>query len=648
MNDLERDLRELFDTKTRDAAASSTPSRSVLKRARRRQAGTALVAILGGVAILAGSVLGVRALVGSDGEPGPAVVPALPNAPEGFRAAVLPYASLVYPEDWFLVVMDPAASGDRVLQLTNFDAGAARISCEHGASLPSGGVLLEVQLGAVGESPPAWPTALGAVPGDAGRCGADGVLGASWTASGTAFSATGLLAPDAASRDAERLEGAFGSLAFPESAPQTEGFFGTSNLVLGTTDSPLGPIALYAYEDLEDETEHGSYWIGIAGPAGSQLSGASQIGRDVPTGDENVTMNLGMTGVVWGDVSTDAARAELRTVEGETYPATLVVLPESLGVPQHQAVWGIVDAFTADRVTTLLYDAQGKVLNDFFPTGPRVTIATGTDPQGGPWELYLDVTSDGTGLGFGFVNGGGGSGCCLRPLTSDFQLDGWGTGGDEPSNITALASDAVTRVVFEASDGTIVEGGLYVVPDASLRIPQVALVIVPSTRQLEGQLVAYDVSGVELGREDVGDDPEPAGPTTEIDVIWERLRRARSVVEEYAARHGGSLLRFDASEAARIDPGIGGDPGIRWNDGPLTGGEVSIRGVARAGGSELTGLSGWNVVLVSATVGAQGSVGSTYCIAVNIDESGGGNFRYGTQRGASYEECRGGWPELGR
>jgi hypothetical protein len=54
------------------------------------------------------------------------------------------------------------------------------------------------------------------------------------------------------------------------------------------------------------------------------------------------------------------------------------------------------------------------------------------------------------------------------------------------------------------------------------------------------------------------------------------------------------------------------------------------------------------VVLVSATVGVQGSVGSTYCIAVNIDENGGGNFRYGTQRGASYEECRGGWPELGR
>lgn len=38
---------------------------------------------------------------------------------------------------------------------------------------------------------------------------------------------------------------------------------------------------------------------------------------------------------------------------------------------------------------------------------------------------------------------------------------------------------------------------------------------------------------------------------------------------------------------------------------------------------------------------------NTYCIALNIDESGGGSFRYGTQDAASYEECRGGWPELG-
>jgi hypothetical protein len=86
---------------------------------------------------------------------------------------------------------------------------------------------------------------------------------------------------------------------------------------------------------------------------------------------------------------------------------------------------------------------------------------------------------------------------------------------------------------------------------------------------------------------------------------------------------------------------------IAWNasgPGKPVPGEVSIRGVERAGGSELTGLSGWTVAIVSTTPPPNGL---TYCIAVNIDEGGGGNFRYGTQDAASYSECRGGWPELG-
>jgi hypothetical protein len=32
-----------------------------------------------------------------------------------------------------------------------------------------------------------------------------------------------------------------------------------------------------------------------------------------------------------------------------------------------------------------------------------------------------------------------------------------------------------------------------------------------------------------------------------------------------------------------------------------------------------------------------------YCIAVNIDDGGGGNYRYGRQDAATPEECRGGW-----
>jgi hypothetical protein len=651
MNDLEGDVREILNSKAREASISDEPTRAVVARARRRQLGTVITATLAAALLVAGSLIGLRSLLGADpANQRPATPPVLPDAPDGFRPVALPQLSLAYPDDWSLVALQPDRTRERLLQLANFELGPGSGACEQGWSLPQAGVLLEVRLGALQDPLPSWPTPLGVEPGAARPCGADRRLAASWEANGTAYSATGLFAADAVQADVDLLERAFETLTFPKAVPQTEELLGISNLVLESADSPVGPVVLYAFADLEEVVrERPSYWIGIAGPIGSGLSGASSIGRDVPIADESVTMTLDTWGgVVWGDVSSEAVRAELRTVEGLTFPADLLPLAQSIGLPSHQAVWGIIQGATADRVTTLLYNGQGTALNTYFPAGSRVPIATGTDPEGGPWELYLEPTNEGTGLGFGFTHHGGGGGCCLRPLKGDFRLDGWGSGGDEPSDITALGSEAVTRLEFEAASGERIEGALYAVPDASLGIPQVGLVIVPSSVALEGQLVAYGASGDELAREDVGDNPEPAGPTTEIDVVWDRLRRARDVVQEYEARHQGSLSGFDATEARKIDPGIGGAPGIRWNDGSLASGDVSIRGVARAGGSELTGLSGWTVALVSATVGPNGSVGAVYCIAVNIDENGGGNFRYGTQDAANYEECRGGWPELGR
>jgi hypothetical protein len=95
-----------------------------------------------------------------------------------------------------------------------------------------------------------------------------------------------------------------------------------------------------------------------------------------------------------------------------------------------------------------------------------------------------------------------------------------------------------------------------------------------------------------------------------------------------------------------LDEAVSSVPDVPWNAsgaGRPVQNEVSIRGVAPAGGSEPSGWSGWDLVLVSITP----DLGQTYCLAVNIDENGGGNFRYGTQDAATYEECRGGWSELG-
>jgi hypothetical protein len=634
MNDLEHDLRDLFDTRARDASVSPTPSHTIVRRARRRQVATVATSVVLGGALVIASIAGISALTSSKRGSRPVGVP---EGEPGQRSVVLPRATLTYPSDWYL--LDLGGQGAPRLQLSNFDPGLEPIDCDGDPSkVPSGGVVLSVAAGSVEwvDQPMRWPVDLEGI----GDSGCEAAHAAWQTPEGDDLIATASLAPDASAPDRDALADAFASLV-TSNEPMSEDLFGDANLILDSRQTPAGPIAVYAYR------ADGSSWIGIAGPAGSRLSGAGQVDPDVPLADENVTMILdAWGGVVWGDVSGAATRAALSTVEGRTYPAKLLPLPSSLGT-DHQAVFGVIEGSTADRVTTLLYDAEGNVLNDFFPTGARVTIATGTDPEGGPWDLYLDTTNDGVGLGFGFTNHGGGSGCCLRPLKEDFQLDGWGTGSEEPSNITALASEAIKRIVFEAATGERIEGGLYPVPDASLGIPQVGLVIVPSDVTLEGQLVAYGASGDELAREDVGDNPEPAAPTTEIDIVWDRLRRARTTVQEYAVQHHGSLEGFDALEATKIDPGIGADPGIRWNDGQLADGEVSIRGAEPAGGTAETGLSGWTAVIVSATVAADGSPGSIYCIAINIDENGGGNFRYGTQDAATYEECRGGWPELG-
>jgi hypothetical protein len=164
---------------------------------------------------------------------------------------------------------------------------------------------------------------------------------------------------------------------------------------------------------------------------------------------------------------------------------------------------------------------------------------------------------------------------------------------------------------------------------------------VPSDVPLEGDLVALDAGGTELGRELITQDQsEPPGPTPEIDEVWTLLRNARDAIGRWAGTHGNSLEGFSPEAAQEAFPAIA------WNAsgaGKPVPGEVSIRGLAPAGGDERTGWSGWTVAIVSVTP----SLSNTYCIAVNIDESGGGNFRYGIQDAPDYPECRGGWPELG-
>ena len=663
MNDLERDLHELLQTKARDASPPAPPDPGVLKRARRRQVGTVVTALAVVATLVVGSVAAFQLLRGIDQTaPEPATAPVLPEAPPGFESAALPYASIAYPEDWILLdtsplvplgVAQPEVLSGPVLQLANFDPDlphSPRCMVDPDA-LPPEGVLLTVgimtpdEAEIVGDPSGPWPVDLAPLPNNADPVCTDGPRPrvATWTApSGAIYWANAAQGTDASATDVRSMERAFESLAFPAtSEPQMSRMAafqgqGTPRVVLGTTRVGSGLGTMVAFVELNK-----SLLVGVSGSEGGSCCSGSAIAPHSGSSVQPVTSTIMPTDegtLVYGVISPEVADAELVTSSGERLAVNIASLPPSMGY-EDRVVWAVAPG-ADDRATVVGFDAEGFPIGDpILPAGPRVTIATGDDPEGGPWELYLEPTSDGIGLWFGFTNQGGGGGCCLRPLRKDFQLDGWGSGSGQPSNITALASDLVARVVFEVVDGSTIEGALYPVPDDSIGIPQVGLVIVPEDVPLKGELVAYDSDGNEIGREFVGETPEPAGPTPEIDAVWNLLRRARDAVSRWTGTNADSLEGFSVEEARSAMPDF------PWNAagaGEPVPNEVSIRGVAPAGGSELTGWSGWNVVLVSVTPDLE----HVYCVAVNIDEGGGGNFRYGALDASTYEECRGGWPEL--
>jgi len=634
-----------------------------MRRARTRQALIVTTSIATVVVVAIASLAVIRAVSRDEGVR-PADSPVvLPDAPPGFSSAALPYASIAYPEDWYLLDTSPllpmgvgqpsVVPSGPVLQLANFDPDlphSPRCMVDPD-SLPDGGVLLTVGVMTPEEAefgnPPSgpWPVELQPLPSnqDPVCVGGPRPRIAVWTApNGLIYWANAAEGSDASQADVRAMEQAFTSLAFPTSGePQMSRMAafqgqGTPRVVLGTERIGSSVATLVAYVELNT-----ALWIGVSGDEGGSCCLGGAFAPHSGSTQEPITSTISMTPngtLVYGVITPEVAQAELVTSNGDALPLAFADLPPSMGY-EDRVVWGIAPG-ADERATIVGYDADGNPIGSpILPAGPRVTIGTGEDAEGGPWELYLEPTSEGTGLGFEFTVGGGGSGCCLKPLQGDFRLDGWGTGGG-PSDITALASEAVTRVVFEAASGVEIEGGVYPIPDETLGIPQVALVIVPSTVPLDGDLVAFDGGGNELGREVITQDQgEPPGPTPEIDAVWSLLRRARDAIGRWEAEHGHSLEGFSL-EAARE-----AFPEIAWNAsevGKPVQGEVSIRGLAPAGGDELSGWSGWTLALVGATPNHQ-----TYCIAVNIDENGGGNFRYGIQDAEDYPGCRGGWPELG-
>ena len=640
MTELEDRIRDVLTDRSSRGELDPNLAPPIARRARRRQIGTIAVATVSVTALVVGVLGAVASVRSSDGGPVPASVGPL-------REVSIDTWTITAPADWYVLEFP----GGTELQITNFDPGFTQPCFDGDAvSLPKHGVSLLVTVGTGPVDGPARPSPLtyDAAPS---ACRDGGPVDQSdlapgdpehWSTSWTddpagPVTANAMFGAESSTEDRAAIHDALATVEIGSS----RSLVGTEStrLIIDTLDTPDGTAVL----TVDRDPGGGAYFLTVTGES---LGGGISLSDGVLDGDSATTMTEdAWGGVVWGAVTSEAVRAELQARDGTRFPATLVSLPTSLGFDGQQAVWGVIDSPTGDRVSTLLFDANGRQLNEAPPIlEGNDAIATGTDPLGGPWTLTLERTADGIGLAFGFDQHGGGSGCCLSPLDGDdLRIDGYGSGGTEPSDITAVGSDALASVVFEAADGTRVDGGVYDMPRNDEGIPKVALVLVPAELGVDGTLIGYDANGTEIGREELAElRGEPGGPDAEVDAVWNLLRAARDAIVTYADDHGRGSLD-DVSRDALLET----FPDIEWvasGAGKPVPHAVAIRGVMPAGGDEATGLSGWTVVLVSATSAeAPGTIGQVFCIGVNVDDGGGGNFRYGLQDAATYEACRGGW-----
>jgi hypothetical protein len=407
MNDVERDLRELFEHKASQAHVSVRAPAPVLKRAGRRQVGTVVVSSLTLIAVVAVSIAGVRGLLrGSDDE-----IPAGPSREPFSRTATIRGFTVTSPSDWLLVDQWPLATaiaasssssgsvtctgtapvvgasgsageetctsnpptiepvpiptGLPVLQLTNFDPGIEETICSPGSAAETGtnaGLYVAIDADRLqgvtsGSELPAWP-----VPYDqSGRIDESGPCGAGWyehfrvgDVPYMGFLTYGTPAPHEALRT---LIDAFESMS------------ATSVPFQGSLEARPGYV-------VAGGTRSGSDWRIEVRPSGDNVDihlivdeqggpGVADFG--VP-GSANIEFSGGDP--TFGAVTTEAEAVELRPSDGTApIPGTIFGLPSSLNAP--------FDGFFIET---------GGVAGDVVAIGPEgdlprnTTGGTTTDP----------------------------------------------------------------------------------------------------------------------------------------------------------------------------------------------------------------------------------------------------------------------------
>lgn len=269
------------------------------------------------------------------------------------------------------------------------------------------------------------------------------------------------------------------------------------------------------------------------------------------------------------------------------------------------------------------------------PGETSLLLASG-EQDGEPWALRVTSSpQSGYGLSWGYENlGAGGGGISPMRQGRIFQGYGGSSSPDYPDNdatrpplpigISGQVAVQADRVELRLEHGPVVDAALYRLADELIGPAKVSLLFVPGdTLLLAGDLVAYDGSGAELGREYFDLSPVSLFPRVleesppEAIAAMKDLQLAGAVVGRYFNTHGSySGLNPDSASAISSD--------VVFNESVTAiPGEVSIR------------VSGpQSLVLASATAD-----GAIYSVCVD----GGSGSLYGRNDTSDPQGCTNGW-----
>lgn len=434
MTDLEQRIRDALEEQARSTPPPHQAS-ATIRRTRRRQLVTVTGGALGALALVAGLVVGVAAVMNDGGSRND--VPA--TAPLTTRVHGI---SITHPEGWFVVdpdeaglnspPTDPPTLPRLVLALSPSEVDE-RFACPGLVEGEPPTFLMTVQerpLALTGDASMPWPVEPESLGGldDTGCYPGWELLGTEWTAAGRTFEARIGFAPEVSNEDRQALLSAFASMTFE---PATEA---PSSVVLATG------------------TAGGEGWELIAERQGDELvltlqaesTGGGGGGFDPQSSELHLIGHVlgeaeARERVVFGALSVDAVDIEISSDQPLDVGATPVLdVPDTID-PRLNAFVFAVDPRA--RVEVTAFDDSGRL------------IARG---QIGPEPAPINTSQLGDGDYFGFarsvdVEAGLLGFDVAEWLTGNAALEAAAERGDEVTNDYYIVNDDATPLTLRLS-----------------------------------------------------------------------------------------------------------------------------------------------------------------------------------------------------